>query len=131
MLSSRNVGLCLIAALMFCITLSSVLAAMNYVEGESPNGNAYAKAQGWYNTINNYYKEYHEGSVETAGGEAYTEFEGTLDFERVYYKIEYLDDYEGFYKTFFEYPDRIRTKTDSNTGDNGRIEVFIVPGLQP
>jgi hypothetical protein len=61
----------------------------------------------------------------------YTEFEGKLGKQQVYYEKYYLDDYEGFYKTFFNYVNWTRTKTDSKTISGGEVEVYIVTGWQP
>jgi hypothetical protein len=127
----KKAGFCLVVALLFSIMVLLVWAAYNYVDGWSTNRNAYAYTGGWYETWQYYHQEYHEGSVQTAGNDAYTEFEGKLGKQQVYYEKYYLDDYEGFYKTFFNYVNWTRTKTDSKTISGGEVEVYIVPGWQP
>jgi hypothetical protein len=127
----KKVGFCVIAVLLFSVMVLLVWAAYNFVDGWSTNRNAYAYTGGWYETWQYYHQEYHKGNVSTAGDKAYTRFTGKLDDVPVYYKIMPLNYYEEFCKTYYEYADWISTRTDSDTGASGVVEVYIVPGWQP
>ena len=126
----RRIGLCLVAAVMFCTLVLPVLASWNENGAWSSNGNAYAYVKGWWNIMDHYYRTYHKREVRNAGENAYTRFKGSYNSDTVYFKITFLDPYSGYYKYYFEDVDYIETRTDSDTGAGGYVIIWLVPGIE-
>ena len=126
----RRIGLCVVAAAIFCTLVLPVLALYNYNGAWSINKKAWAYVKGWWNIIDHYYKTYHEGEVKDAESGAFTFFRGLYNGFQIYGNITYLNPYSGFWSYYYERVDLIYTVTDSKTGINGSIAVYLRPGIE-